>query len=37
MVYYRPVKVIINVLSLAEVIINIVVKYQNFLNLIVIK
>ena len=35
MVYYKPIKVIINVPSLAEVIINVIVHYYGVLELIV--
>ena len=34
-VYYKPVKVIINISSLAKVIINVIVRYHGLLNLIV--
>ena len=36
MVYYKPVKVIINTLGLAEVIIDVIVRHHGLLNLIVI-
>ena len=36
MVYYKSIKITINDFSLVKVIINIVVKYYSFLNLIVI-
>ena len=35
MVYYKPVKVIINALGLGEVIIDMVVRHHGLLNLIV--
>ena len=35
MVYYKPVKVTINASSLAEVIINVVIRYHSLLDLIV--
>ena len=35
-VYYRLIKVIINILGFAKVIIIIIVKYYHFLNLIII-
>ena len=35
MVYYKPVKATINVLSFAKVIINVVVKHRGLLDLIV--
>ena len=36
MVYYKLIKVTINTLSFAEIIINIIIKYYHFSNLIVI-
>ena len=36
MVYYKLIKIIINILSFIKIIINIVIKYYNFLNLIII-
>ena len=35
-VYYKPVKIIINILGLVEVIINVVIRHHSFPNLIVI-
>ena len=32
--YYKPIKVIINILGLVEIIINTVIKYHNLSNLI---
>ena len=36
MAYYKLVKIIINILGLANIIINIIIKNYNFLNLIII-
>ena len=36
MIYYKLVKVTIDVLGLAKVIINIIIRYYGFLNLIII-
>ena len=36
MIYYKLVKVIINALGLAKIIINIVIKYYGLLDLIII-
>ena len=35
MVYYKPVKVIINGSSLAEIIINLIIKYHGLFNSII--
>ena len=36
MVYYKLIKIIINTLDLAKIIINIIIRYHNFLDIIFI-
>lgn len=37
MIYYKLVKIVINILSLVKVIFNIIIKYYNILNFIINK